>query len=280
MSVKSVLLSNHLMLCRSFLLFPSVFPSIRVFSNELALCIRWPKHWSFSFSISPSNEYSGLISFRVDWFDLLTVQGTHKSLLQHRNLKASVLQCSAFFMVPSSYPYMTTGKYHSFDYTDLCQLFNMVSGLVTASLPRSKRLLIMTAVIILSDFGAQGNKICHCFRFFPFYLPQIDGTRCYDLSFLNAEFQVSFFHSSLAPTSRGSFVPLHFLPLEWYHLQLKMEKLCTVSKNKTWSSDHELLIAKFGLKSKNVGETTRPFMYDLNQIPCDYTVEGMNRFGG
>ena len=168
MSVKSVLLSNHLMLCRSFLLFPSVFPSVRVFSHELALCIMWPKHWSFSFSISPSNEYSGLISFRVD---LHTVQGTRKSLLQHHNLKASILRCSAFFMVPFSYPYMTTGKYHSFDYTDLCQLFNMVSGLVTVSLPRSKRLLITTAVIILSDFGVQGNKICHCFCFFPFYFP-------------------------------------------------------------------------------------------------------------
>ena len=102
--------SNHLILCCSLLLVPSIFPSIRVFSNESALCIRWPKYWSFSFSISPSNEYSGLISFRMDWLDLLAVQGTLNSLLQHHNSKASILQSSAFFIVQLSYPYMTTGK--------------------------------------------------------------------------------------------------------------------------------------------------------------------------
>ena len=102
--------SNHLILCHSLLLPPSIFPSIRVFSNELVLLIRWPEFWSFSFSISPSNEYSGLISFRIDWLDLLAVQGTLKSLLQHHNSKASVLQCSAFFIVQLSHPYMTTGK--------------------------------------------------------------------------------------------------------------------------------------------------------------------------
>ena len=102
--------SNHLILFHPLLLTSSIFPSIRVFSNELALCIRWPKYWSFSCSISPSNEYSGLISFRIDWFDLLAVQGTLKSLLQHHNLKAPILQCSAFFMVQLSHPYMTAGK--------------------------------------------------------------------------------------------------------------------------------------------------------------------------
>ena len=102
--------SNHLILCCSLLLVPSIFPSIRVFSNESALCIRWPKYWSFSFSISPSNEYSGLISFRMDWLDLLAVQGTLNSLHQHHNSKASILQSSAFFIVQLSYPYMTTGK--------------------------------------------------------------------------------------------------------------------------------------------------------------------------
>ena len=107
--IKSMMPSNHLILCCPLLL-PSVFPSIRVFSSESVLHIRWPKYWSFSFSISPSNEYSGLISFRIDWFDLLAVQGTLKSLLQHYSLKASILQCSAFFMVQLSYPYMTTGK--------------------------------------------------------------------------------------------------------------------------------------------------------------------------
>ena len=110
MSIESVMPSNHLILCRPLLLLPSIFPSIRVFSIESVLCIRWPKYWSFSFSISPSNEYSGLITFRIDWLDSLAVQGTLKSLLQHHSSKASVLQCSAFFMVQLSHPYMTTGK--------------------------------------------------------------------------------------------------------------------------------------------------------------------------
>ena len=109
-SIKSVMPSNHLILCRSLLLPPSIFPSIRVFSNESAFCIRWPKYWSFSFSISPSNEHSGLISFRMDWLDLLAVQGTLKSLLQHHSSKAWIIQCSAFFIVQLSHPYMTTGK--------------------------------------------------------------------------------------------------------------------------------------------------------------------------
>ena len=114
-SIESVMLSNHFILCRPFLLLPSIFPSIRVFSNESVLHIRWPKYWSFS--ISPSNEYSGLISFTIDWLDLHVVQGTLKSLLQHHSSKASILQCSAFFMVQLSHPYMTT----SFDEMELCQ---------------------------------------------------------------------------------------------------------------------------------------------------------------
>ena len=108
--IESVMPSNHRILCRLLILLPSIFPSIRVFSNELALHIRWPKYWSFSFSISPSSECSGLISFRIDWFDLLAVQGTLKNLLQHHNLKASILWRSAFFIVQLSHPYMTTGK--------------------------------------------------------------------------------------------------------------------------------------------------------------------------
>ena len=110
MSIESVMPSNHLILCHPLLLLPSMFPSIRIFSNEPALCIRWPKYWSFSFSTSPSKEYSGLISFRIGWFDLLAVQGTLKSLLQHHSSKASILQHSAFLMVQLSHPYMTTGK--------------------------------------------------------------------------------------------------------------------------------------------------------------------------
>ena len=110
MSIESVMPSNHLIVCHPLLLLPSVFPSTRVFSNELVFHIRWPKSWSFSFCISPFNEYSGLISFRMDWLDLLAVQGTLKSLLQHRSSKASIVQCSAFFIVQLSHPYMTTGK--------------------------------------------------------------------------------------------------------------------------------------------------------------------------
>ena len=120
-STESIMPSNYLILCRPLLLQPSIFPSIRVFSNESALSIRWPKYWSFSFSISPSNEYSGLISFRIDWFDLLAVQRTLKSLLQHQSSKASVFQCSVFFMVQLSHLYITAGNAHSFDYMDLCR---------------------------------------------------------------------------------------------------------------------------------------------------------------
>ena len=114
-SIESVMPSSHLILCCPLFLLPSIFPSIRVFSSESVLCIRWPKYWSFSFSVSPSNEYSGLISFRIDWLDLLAVQGTLKSLLQHQSSKASILRCSAFFIVQLSHPYMTTGKTTNLD---------------------------------------------------------------------------------------------------------------------------------------------------------------------
>ena len=138
--------SSHLILCRPLLL-PSIFPSIRVFSKELALRIRWPKYWSFSFSIHPSNEYSGLISFRIDWFDLLAVQGTLKSLFQYHSSKASILRCSAFFIVQLSHPYVTTGKIialtrQTFIGKVMSLLFNMLSRLVIAFHPRSKCLLI------------------------------------------------------------------------------------------------------------------------------------------
>ena len=139
--------SNRLILCHPLLLLPSIFPTIRAFSNESVLRIRWPKYWSFSFSISPSNEYSGLISFRIDWFDLLAVQGALKSLLQHHNSKASIFQHSAFFMIQLSHPYMTTGKTialtrRTFVGKAIPLLFNMLSRLAIAVLPRSKRLLI------------------------------------------------------------------------------------------------------------------------------------------
>ena len=147
MFIKSVMPSNHLILCHPLVLPPSTFPSIRVFSNESALCIRWPKYWSFSFNISPSNERPRLISFRMDWLDLLEVQGTLKSLLQHHTSKASILRRSAFFTVQLSHPYMTTGKTIAltrqiFVHKVMSLLFNMLSRLVITFLPRSKRLLI------------------------------------------------------------------------------------------------------------------------------------------
>ena len=148
MSIELVMPTNQLILCHPLLLLPSIFPSIKVFSNELILCIRWSNYWSFSFSISPSNEYSELISFRIDWFDPLAVQGTLKGLLQHHSSKASILQCSAFFMVQLSHPYMTTGKTialtrQTFVSQVMSLLFNMLSGFVIAFLPRSKCLLIL-----------------------------------------------------------------------------------------------------------------------------------------
>ena len=147
MSIESVIPSNHLILCHPFILLPSIFASIRVFCNESILCIRWPKYCSFSFSISPYNEYSGLISFRMDWLDLLAVQGTLKSLLQQHNSKASILQHSAFFIVQLSHPYMTTGKTiiltgWNIDGKVMPLIFNMLSRLVIVFLPRSKHLLI------------------------------------------------------------------------------------------------------------------------------------------
>ena len=151
MSIESVTPSNHLVLCRPFLFLPSIFPAfnpfIMIFSSESVLHIRCPKYWSFSFNISLSNEYSGLISFRMDWLDLLAVQGTLKSLLQHHSSEASVLRCSAFFIVQLSHPYMTTGKAipltrWTFVGKVMSLLFNMLSRLVIAFLPRSKHLLI------------------------------------------------------------------------------------------------------------------------------------------
>ena len=163
MSTESVMPSNHLILCRPLLFPPSIFPRIRVFSKESGVHIRWPKCWSFSFNISPSNKHSGLISFRMDWLDLLAVQGTLKSLLQHHSSKPSILQCSAFFIVQLSHPYMTTGKTialtrWTFVGKVMSVPFNMLSRLVITFLPRSKGLNFMAAVTICSGFGAPQNK--------------------------------------------------------------------------------------------------------------------------
>jgi len=193
MSIELVMPSNHLILCHHFLFLPSIFPSIRVFSHKSVLWIRWPKFWSLSFSISPSNEYSGLISFRMDWLDFLTVQGTLKSPLQHHSSKASILRHSAFFIVQLLHLYMTTGN--TIDFTrwtfvgkGMSLLFNMLSRLVIAFLPRSKRLLISwlqsASALILKR---PQNKVSHYFHCFPIYLPWSDGTGCH-FSFLNVEF--------------------------------------------------------------------------------------------
>ena len=190
------MLSNHFILCLPLLLLLLIFPSIRVFSNESALCIRWPKDWSFSFSISPSN--SGLISFRIDWFDLLAIQGTLKSLLQHHNSKASILRCSAFFMIQFSHPYMTTGKTRAltrqtFVVKVMSLLFRILSRLVITFLPRNKCLLISwlqsPSAVILEPPKIKSATVPTCLS----YLPWSDGTRCHDLSFLNVELQANFF---------------------------------------------------------------------------------------
>ena len=176
LSIESVMPSSHLILCRPLFLLPPTPPSIRVFSNESALHIIWPKYWSFSFNISPSIEHPGRISFRMDWLDLLAVQGTLKSLLQHHSSKAAIL-CSAFFTVQLSHPYMTTGKTIAvtrltFVGKVMSLLYNMLSKLVITFLPRSKRLLISwlqsPSAVILEP---PKNKVSHCFHCFPIYFP-------------------------------------------------------------------------------------------------------------
>ena len=191
-SIELVMPSSHLILCRPFLLLPPILPSIRDFSNESTLHMRWPKYWSFSFSNIPSKEIPGLISFRMDWLDLLAVQGTLKSLLQHHSSKASILWRSTF-TVQLSHPYMITGKTialtrRTFVGKVMSLLFNMLSRLVITFPPRSKHLLISwlqsPSAVILEP---PKNKVWHCFHCFPIYFPWSDGTRCHDLHFLNIE---------------------------------------------------------------------------------------------
>ena len=185
--------SNHLILYRPLLLLSSIFPSIRVFFNESVLGIRWPKYWSFNFSISPSNEYSGPISFRIDWLDLLAVQGTLQSPLQHHSSKASILWHSAFFIVQLSHPYMTTGKTialtrQMFVGKVMSLVFSMLSRLVITFLPRSKDLFISRLQSPSAVILEPKKIVSHCFHRFPIYLPWTDRTRCHDLRFLNVGF--------------------------------------------------------------------------------------------
>ena len=168
--------SSHLILCLLLLLLPPIPHTIRVFSNESTLRIRWPKYWSFSFNISPSNEHLGLISVRMDWLDLLAAQGTLKSLLQHHSSKASILQCSAFFIVQLSHPYMTPGKTialtrRTFVGKVMSLLLNMLFRLVITFLPRSKRLLISWLQSPSAVILEKKKKACYCFHCFPIYLP-------------------------------------------------------------------------------------------------------------
>ena len=172
---------QHILYCLLILL-PSVFPSIKVFSNESALPIRWPKYWSFSFSISSSSEYSGFIYFKIDWFNFDAVQGTLKSLLQHHSLKASVLWFSVFFIVQLSHAYRPLLAKYCLCFLICCLGFSLLLSKEQMSFN------FMAAVTICSDFGAQENKVCYCFYCFPIYLPWSDGTGYHDLHFVNSEF--------------------------------------------------------------------------------------------
>ena len=224
MSIESVMPSNHLILCHPLFLSPSIFPSIRVFSNESVLCIRWPKNLSFNFSISPFNEYSGLSFFRMDWLDLLVVQGTLKSLLQHHSSKASILWHSAFFTIQLSHPYMTTGKTialtrWTFVGKVMSLLFNKPSRSVIAFLPRSKSLLVpwlqSPSAVILEHLPP--NKVCHCFHCFPVYLPWSDGPDAMILVFWMLSFKPTFSLSSF--TFKRHFSS-SLSAIRWCHLRI------------------------------------------------------------
>ena len=217
MSIESVMPSSHLILCHLLLLLPPILPSIRVFSNESTLCMRWPKYWSFSFSIIPSKEYPGPISFRMDWLDLLAVQGTLKNLLQHHSSNASILRSSAFFTVQLSHPYVTTGKTIAFTRRTLVGkvmslLLNILSRLVITFLPSSKRLLIswlqLPSAVILEPPKIKSDTVSLFPHLFPMkwwnQMPWSLFSECWALSQL--------FNSPLWLSSRGFLVPLHFLP--------------------------------------------------------------------
>ena len=222
MSIESVMPSSHLILGRPLLLLPSISPSIRVFSNESALHIRWPKYWSFRTSLS--NDYAGLISFRIDWFDLLAVQRILKSLLKHHNSKASVLQCSPFFMAQLSHLCIATGKtialtIQTFVNKGMSLLFNTLSRFVIAFLPRSKHLLnsqLQSPSSVIFEPPQKQLKSVTASIFPPSICHEVMGL---DAMIFVCSCRVSsqLFSSPLSPSSRGTLVPLHLLPLEWYH---------------------------------------------------------------
>ena len=221
LSFESVMPFNHLVFCHPLLL-PSIFPSVRVFSNESALHIRWPENWNFSFSISPSNEYSGLISFRMA--SLISLQSKGLSRVFSKIIVwASVLWCSAFIMVQLSYPYMTTGKTALTTGTSVSRvmslLFNMLSRLVIAFLPRSKSLNFMAAITTHSDFGAQENRVCHCFHCFSIYCHEVMGWDAKILIFWMLSFKPDFSLSSFTFKKR-LFSSSLLSAREWCHLHI------------------------------------------------------------
>ena len=242
-------LSNHLILCHPLLLLPSIFPNIRVFSSESILLIMWPKYWSFHFTISPSNEYLGLISFRINWFDILAVRGTLKSLLQHHSSKASTLQHSAFFIVQLSHPYVATGKTialtrWTFVGKVMSLLFNMLSRYVIAFLPRSKRLLIswlQSPSVILEP-----SKICHCFYFSPSICHEVMGLDAMILDFWMLSFKPGCRREDLGKDIQGTWVLVLVL---WINVafgsvpfQLKLLSVYKMGKSGRWPWRHLSLL--------------------------------------
>ena len=215
-SIESVMPSYHLVLCHPLLLLPSIFPTIRVFSNQSALHIRWPKYWSFSFSISPSNKYSGVISFRIDWFDLLAVQGTLKSLLQHHNSKASILWHSAFIMVQLSYPYMTTGE------TTALTIWTSVGKVTSLLCNTLSRFVISFFPQEQGSFNFMAAVILETRKMKPATVSIVSPSICHEVREPDAMILVlsQFFSFPLSPSSRGSLIPLCILPLDWYHIHI------------------------------------------------------------
>ena len=275
MSIELVRSSNHLILCHPLLFLPSIFPSIRVFSNETVL-IRWPEYWSFSFSISPSNEYSGLISFRMDWLDLLAVQGTLKRLLQHHTSKAPILWCSVFFIVQLSHPYMTTGKTialtrWTFVSKVMSLLFNMLSRLVTTFLPKRKHLLISwlqspSAVILEPKkikSATVSPSICH-------EVMRPDGII---LAFWMLSFK-QLFHSPLSLSSRRS---VFLFPFCHKGGVICISEVNDISPSNLDSSlcfiqpsiSHDVLCIKLHKQGDNMQPWCTPFpIWNQSVVPC------------
>ena len=266
-SIESVIPSNHLIICHSLLLLPSIFPSIRVLSNELALHIRWLKYWIFTFTIRPSNEYSGLISFRIERFELLVVQGILKSLLQHHSSKAPTLQHSASFIIQLLHLYMTTGNtiiltIWNFVGKGMFLLFNTLSRFVIAFLPRNKCLNFMSAVTISSDFGDQENKVCHRFHFSPSTCHEMMGPDAIIPVFWILNLKPYFSLSSLSLSSRG-YPVLLFLPCTVSPAYLKLLIYLLAMLIPPWASPSTAFLKMYSVSKQ--GDNIHP-CHTLSQI--------------